>query len=115
MLPSGQFAVLGGHGLRKPFRGLPWAREDAEAFDPVSRAWEPLPSMPHDLVGGAAVAVAGGLLAVGGRNPARYGRDPGAIRADAMLFEEESGRWFTLPGQMPAGRQGHGLTTIPAP
>ena len=59
--------------------------------------------MPHGLVRGAAVAVAGGLLAVGGRD-----------HADAMLFEEESGRWFTLPGQIPAGRTGHGLATVPA-
>jgi hypothetical protein len=32
VLPSGRFAVFGSYG-----------REDAEAFDPVSRAWEPLP------------------------------------------------------------------------
>jgi hypothetical protein len=94
VLPSGRFAVLGGGDTR----------EDAEAFDPVSRAWEPLPPMPHGLVDGAAVAVPGGLLAAGGMN-----------HADAMLFEEESGRWFTLPGQMPTWRSAHGLTTIPAP
>ena len=58
--------------------------------------------MPRDLVGGAAVAVAGGLLAVGGMG-----------HADAMLFEEESGRWFTLPGQMPTGREQHALATVP--
>ena len=98
VLPSGRFAVLGGVGRDYNPR---W---DAEAFDPVSRAWQPLPPMPHDLVIGAAVAVAGGLLAVGGYD-----------RADAMLFEEESGRWFTLPGQLPAGWAGHGLTTVPAP
>ena len=98
VLPNGRFAVLGGVGRDY----IP--RWDAEAFDPVSRAWQPLPPMPHRLEGGAAVAVAGGLLAVGGNG-----------HADAMLFDEESGRWFTLPGQMPAGRVGHGLTTIPAP
>ena len=97
VLPSGRFAVLGGEGMDDAAWG-------AEAFDPVSHAWHPLPPMPRDLVGGAAVAVAGGLLAVGGEN-----------HAGAMLFDEESGRWFTLPGQMPAGRAGHGLTTIPAP
>jgi hypothetical protein len=59
--------------------------------------------MPHHLVGGAVVAVAGGLLAVGGYD-----------HAGAMLFDEESGRWFTLPGQIPAGREDHGLATIPA-
>jgi hypothetical protein len=98
VLPSGRFAVLGGAGVAHE------SREDAEAFDPVSRAWQPLPPRPHRLVEGAAVAVAGGLLAVGGRQ-----------HADAMLFVEESGRWFTLPGQMPTRREGHGLTTIPAP
>jgi hypothetical protein len=97
VLPSGRFAVLGGTE-----QGDHW-REDAEAFDPVSRAWQPLPPMPRALVDGAAVAVAGGLLVVGG-----------IARDGAMLFDEESGRWFTLPGQMPTGRAGHGLTTIPA-
>jgi hypothetical protein len=97
MLPSGRFAVLGGYGGDNIGRS-------AEAFDPVSRAWEPLPPMPHHVVDGAAVAVAGGLLAVGGQ-----------AHAGAMLFEEETGRWFMLPGQMPTRRQNHGLTTIPAP
>jgi hypothetical protein len=103
VLPSGRFAVLGGLG-DGPVAG----REDAEAFDPVSRAWQPLPSMPRGLGDGAAVAVAGGLLAVGGAR-----RQMGQNHAGAMLFDEESGRWFTLPGQMPAGREGHGLTTVP--
>jgi kelch-like protein 17 (actinfilin)/kelch-like protein 20 len=106
MLPSGRFAVLGGSGEDE---GLGIGREDAEAFDPVSRAWEPLPPMPRDMTGGAAVAVAGGLLAVGG---VVLGGDD---HADAMLFDEESGRWFMLPGRMPTGREAHGLTTIPAP
>jgi hypothetical protein len=101
VLPSGRFAVLGGFGT-----GI-FGREDAEAFDPVSRAWQPLPPMPHRLTSGAVLAVAGGLLAVGAM--LRNGR------ADAMLFDEESGRWFTLLGQMPTGRSGHRLTTIPAP
>jgi hypothetical protein len=101
MLPSGRFAVLGGG-----FGGA--HRADAEAFDPVSRAWQPLPPMPHHLVGGAAVAVAGGLLTVGAEHD-----HIGTMLFDAMLFDEESRRWFTLPGQMPAGRRGHGLTTIP--
>ena len=99
MLPSGRFAVLGGVDEDSGIR------EDAEAFDPVSRAWQPLPSpMPRDLVAGVAVAVAGGLLALGGHD-----------HADVMLFDEESGRWFTLPVQMPMWRSGHRLTTIPAP
>ena len=98
VLPSGRFAVLGGVGVD----GI--ERKDAEAFNSVSRAWEPLPPMPCDMIGGAVVAVAGGLLVVGGYN-----------HAGAMLFDEESGRWFTLPGQMPTGRVRHALATVPAP
>jgi N-acetylneuraminic acid mutarotase len=81
VLPSGRFAVLGGYCTANVN-----TMDDAEAFDPVSRAWEPLPPMPRRLVGGASVAVAGGLLVAGGVN-----------HAGAMLFDEESGRWFTLP------------------
>jgi hypothetical protein len=92
VLPSGRFAMLGG------------TSSSAEAFDPVSRAWQPLLPMPCELVAGVAVAVAGGLLALGGEG-----------RNGAMLFDEESGRWFTLPVQMPMWLSSHGLTTIPAP
>jgi hypothetical protein len=99
VLPSGRFAVLGGEDEENNGH-----KEAAEAFDPVSRAWQPLPPMPRDMVAGAVVAVAGGLLAVGGYD-----------HEGAMLFDEESGRWFTLPHQMPTGRAGHGLATIPAP
>jgi hypothetical protein len=101
MLPSGRFAVLGGIGED---RANGEGDESAEAFDPVSWAWQPLTSMPCHLSDGAVVAVAGGLLAVGGHN-----------HAGAMLFDEESGRWFTLPGQMPEGRTHHRLATVPAP
>jgi hypothetical protein len=103
VLPSGRFAVLGGEAFGEAF-GLRFAVLGGEAFDPVSRAWEPLPPMPRGLAAGAAVAVAGGLLAVGGNN-----------HAGAMLFEEESGRWFTLPGQMPMGLTNHALMTVPIP
>jgi hypothetical protein len=61
--------------------------------------------MPHIVVMGAAVAVAGGLLAVD---------EVGHTDAN-MLFDEASGRWFALPGQMPTVRAGRGLTTVPAP
>jgi hypothetical protein len=37
-----------------------------------------------------------------------------ADHTGAMLFDEESARWFTLPGQIPAGQKGHGLATTPA-
>jgi hypothetical protein len=95
VLPRGRFAVLGGFDVDDVKMG------DVEAFDPVRRAWEPLPPMPRDMTCGAAVAVAGGLLAGGGFN-----------HAGAMLFEEESGRWLTLPNRMPTARDGHTLITI---
>jgi hypothetical protein len=41
VLPSGRFAVLGGYGFMNM---------NAEAFDRVSRAWQPLPRMPKYLV-----------------------------------------------------------------
>jgi hypothetical protein len=97
VLPSGRFAVLGGYDEDHV------TTQDAEAFDPVSRAWQPMPPMPCILAGGAAVAVAGGLLVVGGHD-----------HAGAMLFDEESMRWFTLPGKMPSHRRFHALATIPA-
>jgi hypothetical protein len=104
VLPSGRFAVLGG---AKPTRldGClnGYGSRDAEAYDPVSRAWQELPLMPHAFYKGAAVAVAGGLLAVGGSS-----------HAYAMLFEEESMRWFTLPREMPSSRIEHALVHAPA-
>jgi hypothetical protein len=94
VLPSGRFAVMGGLDEDDI------ARADAEAFDPVSRAWQPLSPMPNSSVDRVAVAVAGAVLAVGGHT-------------GAMLFDEESGRWFTLPDQTPTARDGHALITVP--
>jgi hypothetical protein len=104
VLPSGRFAVLGG-AKRTRLDGCPngYGRRDAEVFDPVSQAWQGLPLMPHAFYKGAVVAVAGGLLAVGGSS-----------HAYAMLFEEESMRWFTLPRQMPSSRIEHALVHAPA-
>ena len=60
LLPSGRFAVLGG-----------WARDgssrdDCEAYDVVTEEWIMLPDMESERAGAAAVAVAGGLVIVGG-------------------------------------------------
>jgi hypothetical protein len=100
VLPSGRFAVLGGADEDQD------RLQNAEVFDPTSRAWAPLADVPgpEGVVGGAAVAVAGGLLLVGGQD-----------LAGAMLFDEASGRWFTLPGEMPTCRCHLALTTVPAP
>jgi hypothetical protein len=75
----------------------------AEAFDPTRWGWVPLPSagmLPRR--GGAAVAVAGGIVVAGGDRP------------EAELFDEASGAWLMLPHPMAARRRGMVFTTLPA-
>jgi hypothetical protein len=86
VLPSGRVAVVGGFSTD----GV--NRKDGEVFDPVKRKWEPLGAeMAHGHDNISAMAVAGGLLAVGGN-------------AAPELYEEESGRWVTLPHAATAGK-----------
>ena len=80
-------------------------RKDGEVYDPVKRKWEPLGAEMARVHGNisavaVAVAVAGGLLAMG------------ANRSE--LFDEESGRWLTLPHAMADKRKGAGLISVPA-
>jgi hypothetical protein len=70
-------------------------------FDPVKREWEPLGAEMVDKHGNiSTVAVAGGLLVVGFVPPEPY--------------DEETGRWVTLPHGMIAQRHGTGLVSMPA-
>eukprot|EP01046_Picozoa_sp_COSAG06_P015396 COSAG06_NODE_985_length_11197_cov_12.342314_2_plen_506_part_00 len=95
MLPSGRVAVVGGAGTDSK------ARKDGEVFDPVKREWEPLGAeMAHKHGNIGAVAVAGGLLAVGVNPP--------------ELYDEESGRWVTLPHAMVEPGRKSGLISVPA-
>jgi hypothetical protein len=83
VLPSGRFVVLGGSGADQV------RRKDGEVFDPVRRVWEPVPAdMMYGRCGFGAQVVAGGLLVSGEDTP--------------ELYDEESGRWFTLPHPMQA-------------
>jgi hypothetical protein len=78
-------------------------RKDGEVYDPVKRKWEPLGAemaRVHGNIVAVAGAVAGGLLAMG------------ANRSE--LFDEESGRWLTLPHAMADKRKGAGLISVPA-
>ena len=77
-------------------------RKDGEVFDPVRREWEPLgaDNMAHAYGHLRTVAVAGGLLLVGFNHP--------------ELYEEESGRWLTLPHGMVEQRKATGLISVPA-
>jgi hypothetical protein len=66
----------------------------------VKRAWEPLGAeMAHKHGTTSTVAVAGGLLTTGGMSP--------------ELYDEESGRWVTLPHAMAKQRDAAGLISVP--
>ena len=94
VLPSGRVAVVGGIGAD----GV--SRKDCEAFDPVKRTWEPLPEMAAERANTAAVPVAGGIVAAG--------------MEKVDLFDEESGRWLTLPHPMTEPRLITQLVSLPA-
>ena len=96
VLPSGRVAVVGGKdGDNQP-------RSDGEAFDLEARTWQPLPPMAHGRWRHGVVAVAGGLLAMGGTH------------APDELFDEASGRWFELPHPMAQPRRRARVVSIPA-
>ena len=95
-LPSGRVAVVGGHVGGTSTWGFD--QKGGEVFDPQMWMWQPLPDMAHARSGHAVVAVAGGLLAVGGCGRRGRSRD-GSLPPDE-LFDEASGRWFKLPHLM---------------
>ena len=80
---------------------------DGEAFDPEARPWLPLPPMAHARSHHGVVAVAGGLLAVGGT-------DNGNTVPPAELFDEASGRWFELPHALAEPRGACVACSLPA-
>eukprot|EP01046_Picozoa_sp_COSAG06_P018192 COSAG06_NODE_1258_length_10078_cov_2.895280_2_plen_504_part_00 len=96
VLPSGRVAVLGGWGTDSV------DRKDGEVFDPVKREWEPLGAeRAHSHSNISTVAVAGGLIVVGGATVPE-------------MYDEESGRWFTLPHAMVQQRKATGLVPVAA-
>eukprot|EP01045_Picozoa_sp_COSAG04_P005756 COSAG04_NODE_271_length_18505_cov_15.097957_2_plen_381_part_00 len=107
VLPSGRVAVVGGR-LRAVFARM-GGTNTAEAFDPEARTWQPLPPMNHTRNGHGVVAVAGGLLAVGGARA-----DDEGIMPPDELFDEASGRWFELPELMAEPRESCCVVSLPA-
>ena len=91
-------------GSRSDYIGL----SDGEAFDPEARTWQPLPPMARRRVEHGVVAVAGGLVAMGGRN-----NSLGTVPVDE-LFDEASGRWFELPHSMAERRKSCNVVSLPA-
>ena len=73
-----------------------------EAFDPGAQTWQPLPPMAYARDFHGVVAVAGGLLAVGGAD------------APDELFDEASGRWFELPHPTAEPRFACSAVSLPA-
>ena len=98
VLPSGKVAVVGGKGSDGE------RRSDGEIFDPEARQWQPLPPMAYTRGVPDAVAVAGGLLALGSTEDS----------APNELFDEESNRWFALPHPMVEPRKGS-ARVVPMP
>jgi hypothetical protein len=90
ILPSGRFALVGGDTTGTT--GTADTGDTGEAFDPIRRVWEPLPCMNSSFRAPTAVPVAGGMLVLAGNEEEQHVRAP-------QLFDEESGRWFTLPYQ----------------
>ena len=81
-------------------------RRDGEAFDPATGRWSLLPDqMAVDRAQHSLVAVAGGMIAIGGVGEA----------APAELFDEESGRWIGLPCPLATPRDaGARVVAVPA-
>ena len=107
VLPSGRVAVVGGRDTAAGVVGSAHRRE-AEAFDPEARTWQQLPPMAHARAEPAVVAVPGGLLAVAAE--ILDGDEP----KPNELFDEASGRWFTLPHVMAERRLSTELVSLPA-
>lgn len=99
VLPSGRVAVVGGVSTDN------MDCKNGEMFDLVRRVWEPLPAeMIHARNDLDVVAVAGGLLAVGAP----------LHNSCNELYDEESGRWFSLPHPMSEPRVSTNLVLMPA-
>ena len=99
VLRSGQVAVVGGYDNNDGYAHL----RTGEVFDPEAQTWQPLPPMAHERQLLGVVAVAGGLLAVGGNED-----------VPNELFDEETGRWFELPHPMADPRYSTSLVSLPA-
>ena len=106
VLEDGRFAVLGGTD------GDHIVRRDGEVFDPVAGTWQVLPDMTIGRATYSVVAVAGGMVAIGGHVDKSGGGPGGGVEADgggaeaaaAELFDTQSGRWIALQHTMAVPR-----------
>ena len=104
VLEDGRFAVVGGAGSDGKLR------TDGAVFDPATGRWEELSDIVNLRSHHAVVAVAGGMVAIGGTGghgavtTALWEEEEEEEEAAAELFDEESGRWFELPHAMATSR-----------
>jgi Kelch motif len=99
-------ASFGGHVYAVGGRtgGIGTNLGEAEAFDPATGNWRPLPPMPTPRGGLAAAATSSGLVvAPGGEADSTF--------AEVEAFDVEEGRWVVLP-PMPTSRHGLGVATV---
>ena len=101
VLLNGRFAVVGGVDMIDEH-----CLEDGEVYDPIAGRWDPLPNMATGRKDHALVAVAGGMIAIGGAQ---------MKGAADELYDEESGRWLALPHAMRVPRDGLArVVSVPA-
>ena len=104
VLADGRFATM---CLQTGDDDMRWLKDEA-MIDLVAGRMDPLPSMvtgrqEHALV---AVAVAGGMIAMGGTETERAANEP---------CDVESGRWMALPHAMQVARNGFArVVSVPA-
>jgi hypothetical protein len=99
-------AVLGGAGTDDE------TRKDGEVFDHVKREWEPLgEEMEYERDNISAVTVPGGLVVAGVQQSVQTSA---RLLHPNEMYDEESGRWFTLPHAMVEQRNSTGLASVPA-
>lgn len=78
---------------------------DAEAFNPRTETWRPLPPMPTPRGGLAAAATSNGFVVAPG------GEESGGTFTEAEALDTREGRWVALP-PLPAPRHGLGVAAV---
>jgi hypothetical protein len=119
VLPSGRVAVFGGSAATSGPNHQEALLAHLEVYTPTSQTWETLPStslVPQ--TSGCAVAVLGGLIVVGCGVSQQASNEDGSVYEDefpsqCQLFDEATGRWYTLPHEMNFPRTAMQVVAVP--
>jgi hypothetical protein len=112
VLQDGCVALFGGFVARD---GLVVPASTCVKFDPISHAWQPMPSMPVYNLDMCAVSICGGAIVCGGAQPyfnQHHINGDEAISAAGFLFDNDSQRWYTLPHLLQQGRMKFWMTSV---